>query len=166
MTLGEGISSQRIEAELLGVGITRVVATVIPPDFDEDARFDDWNALAFDEFDLADAGAGETAGTTKYVAAYANFTLPGEYTVILNASNADGSAEAVETTITVPGGETPWDVDGNGMVNIFDLVLVAGNFGKSGSGIQGDADGNGVVNIFDLVLVAGHFGESIAAMRR
>ena len=166
VTLTEGISSQRIEAELLGVGISRVVATVIPPDFDPDATFDDWNALAFDEFDLADAGAGETPGTTKYAAAYANFTLQGEYTVILNASNTDGSAEAVETTITVPGGETSWDVDGNGVVNIFDLVLVAGNFGKSGVGIQGDANGDGVVNIFDLVLVAGHFGESIVATHR
>ena len=112
---------------------------------------------------MAAVGAGESAGTTKYAAAYANFTKPGEYTVILNASNTDGSAEAVETTITVPGGETPWDVDGNGMVNIFDLVLVAGDFGESGAGIQGDAYADGVVNIFDLVLVAGHFGESTIA---
>ena len=49
------------------------------------------------------------------------------------------------------------------MVNIFDLVLVAGDFGESGAGIQGDANADGVVNIFDLVLVAGHFGESTIA---
>ncbi|MCH8294092.1 choice-of-anchor D domain-containing protein, partial [Candidatus Poribacteria bacterium] len=152
-TLGEGISSLRIETELLGVAINRVFATVIPPDFNPDQRFDDWNALAFDEFDLANVGEG------KYAATYANFTQPGEYTILVNASNPDGSADPVQTTITVPGGvtsATPWDVDGSGVVDIFDLVIVGRNFGKSGSG---DVDGNGLVNIFDLVLVGQHFGE-------
>jgi hypothetical protein len=53
----------------------------------------------------------------------------------------------------------PWDVDGSGAVNIFDLVIVGKNFGKSGEGIKGDINGDGAVNIFDLVLVGRHFGE-------
>ena len=54
------------------------------------------------------------------------------------------------------------DINGDGIVNIQDLVLVASYFGKSG---KSDADVNkdGVVNITDLVLVAGALGNAAAA---
>ena len=54
------------------------------------------------------------------------------------------------------------DVNGDGVVNIADLVLVAGALNKTG---QKDADvnGDGVVNIADLVLVAGALNTSAAA---
>ena len=52
------------------------------------------------------------------------------------------------------------DVNGDGMVNIQDLVLVASSFGKTGQ-TTADVNGDGVVNIADLVLVAG--GLSIGA---
>lgn len=54
------------------------------------------------------------------------------------------------------------DINGDGTVNIQDLVLVASNFGQTG---QNDADVNndGVVNIQDLVLVAASFGAGDAA---
>ena len=54
------------------------------------------------------------------------------------------------------------DVNGDNSVNIFDLVMVAGQFGKSGAGLSGDVNGDGSVNIFDLVMVAGNFGKSTA----
>ena len=54
------------------------------------------------------------------------------------------------------------DVNGDGIVNIQDLVLVAGQFGKTGKN-SADVNGDGVVNIQDLVLVAGAFGEGAAA---
>jgi len=168
-TLAQGTTSLTIEAQLLGVGINPVWATVIPPHFDPTQRIDDWDALMFDEFDMEFTGSLASSGTLKYSGSYGNFSRPGIYTIIVNAENLDGSADPVQTTITVTTQEqpdTPWDVDGNGEVNIFDLVLVAGDFGKSGVGIQGDANGDGVVNIFDLVLVAGHFGESIVATHR
>ena len=47
----------------------------------------------------------------------------------------------------------PADVNGDGVVNIFDLTLVAQAFGKDG--LEGDVNGDGVVNVFDLVFVAG-----------
>ena len=50
--------------------------------------------------------------------------------------------------------KTPQDVNGDGAINIQDLVLVASNFGNIG---ENDADVNseGVVNIMNLILAAG-----------
>ena len=55
---------------------------------------------------------------------------------------------------------TPWDVNDDGIVNIQDLVLVAGGFGQSGEALKADINGDGTVNVLDLVLVSSHFGES------
>ena len=57
--------------------------------------------------------------------------------------------------------ENPADVNGDGVVNILDLVAVAQAIG-SGDG-QGDVNGDGVVNVFDLVFVAGAIGGGGAA---
>ena len=54
------------------------------------------------------------------------------------------------------------DVNGDGIVNIQDLVLVAANLGKTGQNAA-DINGDGQVNIQDLVLVAGALGTSAAA---
>ena len=54
------------------------------------------------------------------------------------------------------------DLNQDGVVNIQDLVIVAGQFGKSGEN-RADVNGDGVVNIQDLVLVAGAFGNIAAA---
>ena len=54
----------------------------------------------------------------------------------------------------------PADVNGDGVVNIFDLTLVAQAIG-TGDG-QGDVNEDGVVNVFDLVFVAGAIGGGAA----
>ena len=51
----------------------------------------------------------------------------------------------------------PGDGDGNGEVNIDDLLAVIGNFACTGI-CDGDADGNGEVNIDDLLITIGNFG--------
>ena len=54
------------------------------------------------------------------------------------------------------------DVNGDGTINIQDLVLVASNFGRTGKN-DADVNNDGVVNIQDLVLVAANFGSGDAA---
>ena len=68
-----------------------------------------------------------------------------------------------EISLTVEEQVVAGDVDGNGRVNIFDLVVVAQQFGQSvPADSPADANRDGVVNILDLVEVARHFG-NIAA---
>ncbi len=54
------------------------------------------------------------------------------------------------------------DINGDGVVNIQDLVVVASQFGQTGEN-KADVNGDGVVNIKDLVLVAAAFGDAPAA---
>ena len=50
------------------------------------------------------------------------------------------------------------DVNGDGVVNILDLVKVSNAFGQRGQ-VPEDVNGDGVVNIQDLVWVSGAFGQ-------
>ena len=52
-------------------------------------------------------------------------------------------------------GPTPADVNGDGRINILDVLQVANNFGKSAP----DPNGDGVVNILDLVFVTQQFSQ-------
>jgi len=56
------------------------------------------------------------------------------------------------------------DINGDGKVDLTDLVLVAKAFGSRPGGAnydpRCDLDGNGVVDLTDLVAVAVHFGET------
>ena len=51
--------------------------------------------------------------------------------------------------------KNPADVNGDGVVNILDLTLVAQGFGSNEAGV--DVNGDGVINVFDLVFVANAF---------
>ena len=118
--LSEGVASLSIYAELLGVDITSVSATVIPPDFDPAKEVSDWSALSFAEFELAETSVEDNRH--EYSATYADFTIPGDYTVIVSAENPDGSADPVQTTITVPGG-LKGDINDDGQVDARDALL-------------------------------------------
>lgn len=78
---------------------------------------------------------------------------------ILASRSADGTVFLWELGIPQQPIE---DVNGDGVINIQDLVRVASQFGQTG---ENDADVNddGVVNIQDLVLVAAAFGDAPAA---
>ena len=56
-----------------------------------------------------------------------------------------------------------WDVNADGTIDVFDLILVGSHFGQTGIGLTGDVNGDGTVNILDLVVVGSHFGETATA---
>ncbi len=76
---------------------------------------------------------------------------------------------AVSCTVTVATGAAictvsrSSDLNGDGVVNIMDLIIAASAFGS----VQGsprfnpaaDVNGDGVVNIFDISTIAAHFGQ-------
>ena len=55
-----------------------------------------------------------------------------------------------------------WDVNKDGHINIYDLIVVAQYFGQSDP--QADVNGSGIVDIFDLVEVAQRLGESTVGL--
>ena len=65
---------------------------------------------------------------------------------------SEPSEPAEEETTPEP---LPYDVTGDGVVNILDLTFVASHFGASNS--EADVNGDGIVNILDLVLIAQNF---------
>ena len=86
--------------------------------------------------------------------------LPGEYRFVgeISINGVKGKRRSANTfTVAVAK-----DVNGDGEVNIQDLVLVASRFGETGENAA-DVNGDGEVNIQDLVLVAGAFGDAAAA---
>ena len=89
------------------------------------------------------------------------FTKPNDYPITVTATSGTDSMMTAEvtTTTTIEPPPTPWDVNDDGIVNIQDLVLVAGQLGESGEGLKADVNGDGTVNILDLVLVASHLNE-------
>ncbi|MCE2396981.1 IPT/TIG domain-containing protein [Candidatus Poribacteria bacterium] len=87
----------------------------------------------------------------------------------LSVEAPPGTAGNVDIVVTNPNGKsdtladgftyTPlsYDVTGDGVVNILDLVRVASQFGQVGAGLSGDVNGDGMVNLLDLVAVANRF---------
>ena len=58
--------------------------------------------------------------------------------------------------------EGSWDINGDGQINVFDLILVAQSFGQGNP--QVDVNNDGTVNIFDLIAVAQRLGESTTGL--
>jgi hypothetical protein len=109
-------------------------------------------------FDGVSQGDGTLAHVTFEVVAYKASTLVLE-AVKLSDNQGNALPISVENGKVV---ELFGDVNGNGVVNIQDLVLVANSFGKTGK-IRADVNGDGIVDITDLVIVAGSLQTGVAA---
>ncbi len=79
--------------------------------------------------------------------------------VLLSDNTGSTSVPNVENAEITESTGIKGDVNGDGTVNIADLVLVASNIGETGQHAA-DVNDDGVVNIADLVLVAGALGAS------
>ena len=130
-------------------------------------------------YDFWDADLGRPVGSKAklydeisglYIREYTNgwtvYNHSGALQIITLPEEAQGVASRlVNTEHTLPNldGEmylrvkpkNPADVNGDGVVNILDLTLVAQAFGTDKP--EGDVNGDGVINVFDLVFVANQF---------
>ena len=82
--------------------------------------------------------------------------------VLLTNSPGEAFVPTIKNAEITESIQSKGDVNGDGMVNIQDLVLVASDLGKTGTNTA-DVNGDKIVNIQDLVLVAGALGTSAAA---
>jgi hypothetical protein len=86
------------------------------------------------------------------------------FTIDLNHED-DGESDFVDlgATLTItllPGPPCPGDLDGNGVVDVFDFAILADWFG-AGPGAtpdQGDLTGDGWIDAFDFAILAADFG--------
>ena len=107
------------------------------------------------------SGDGTLATLTFEVIAVKTSTLTLSDVLLTNRTGEAFVPQIGNAEITEPTG-LKGDVNGDGIVNIQDLVLVASNLGKTGTNAA-DVNGDGQVNIQDLVLVAGALGTTAAA---
>ena len=99
------------------------------------------------------AGAGNGDGTLATIT-FEVVTLK-ESRLTLSAILSDSNGESLFSFVNhARVMEPPWDVNGDGSVDIFDLSFVASRFGQGGQA-QADVNRDGVIDIKDLVLVAG-----------
>ena len=105
--------------------------------------------------DLMDLEAGASAEVTLTVAGDSS-TVPGIYPITVTATSATDSTKTAQVTTTTEI-QLLGDINGDGIVNIQDLTLVADQLGASGDDLKADLNGDGTVNILDLVIVAANF---------
>ena len=98
------------------------------------------NRLVFDPAAQVLSGTPTTEGTT---------------TLTYTATDAIGAFASLTFTITVTSdGTLNLDVNGDGQVNVLDLILVAVFYGTRGDSLPADVNADGVVNVDDFAAVA------------
>ena len=115
--------------------------------------------VSFINISTADAGSGDgTLATITFEVISRSAS-----TISLSAmlSNSDGSRLPY---IVISGKvvEPPWDVNGDGSVDILDLSFVAARFGQEDQTVA-DINGDGVVDIKDLITIASGLNTEAAA---
>jgi hypothetical protein len=77
--------------------------------------------------------------------------------VVVKLTDAAGNV-TVDESKTVSILASPWDVNGDGVVDVSDLEAIGAKMGEDAAP-ELDVNSDGIINIFDLVMVAMHLGE-------
>jgi len=113
--------------------------------------------------DVEMASYGRTA-TLPFTSLYTFAPALGDVGVRTIKFESGNVSHSWVVTVVNSGSSNPGDLNGDNVVNIDDLTLVTGNFGKSsgdaGWDPEADANGDGVINIDDLTEVTSNFGKS------
>ncbi len=100
-----------------------------------------------------------TVSTLPYTFAWDTTKVTnGSYTVTAKAYDAAGNV-GTSPGITVTATNWLGDVNGDGIVNIFDLGILLNHYRQTASRPQGDVNGDGVINIFDLGTLLNNYGK-------
>ena len=115
--------------------------------------------VSFSNVSTATAGSGD--GTLATIAFKVVSRRASTIGLSATLSNSDGKRLPY---IAISGRviEPPWDVNGDGSVDILDLSFVAARFGRKGQ-TEADINRDGVVDIKDLITVASGMGREAAA---
>lgn len=102
----------------------------------------------------------DSQGAYRLVFQVPTGSLLGEYSAFASA-NREGSIATAQVSFTLKRATSSADINGDGVVNILDLVAVALAWGTSPGDSRWDArcdlDGNGLINIIDIYIVAREF---------
>jgi PKD repeat protein len=100
----------------------------------------------------------------NYPAITHKYTAGGNYTVMLNVTDASGFKGGVAYTVTVANSTLIGDINGDGIVNILDAILLSNAFNtKPGDQYwnpKADLNGDGTVNILDAIILSNDFGRT------
>ncbi|MGD0495919.1 MAG: dockerin type I domain-containing protein [Candidatus Bathyarchaeia archaeon] len=95
--------------------------------------------------------------TTGY--SYGNYTISAVADTVPNETNtANNNMTDGSVVVTIPG-----DINGDGTVDIYDAILLAGAFNSSPGSKRwnpnADINGDGIVDIYDAIIQSGHFNQ-------
>ena len=100
--LEAGVKSHSWQVELSAIKADQVRASIIPPNLNLEQGLTSWQQIdqALVEVEL------EPLGDNIYQLSYDGFQQAGDYTVMIQASNQDGVATPIQTTVSVGGSST------------------------------------------------------------
>jgi PKD repeat protein len=92
------------------------------------------------------------------------YTTLGKYAVGLSVTDAGGFTDNTTHIVSVQQSTLIGDINGDGVVNILDAILMANAFnskqGDSNWNPNADLNSDNVVNILDAIILANHFGQT------
>jgi PKD repeat protein len=141
-------------------GVNRTVT------FDASASKPGWNGTAYTpiisyKWDFGDGNV--TIVTTPKITHV--YTREGNYTVTLTITDTGGLQDSVTHVVTViPTPQLPGDINGDGIVNYLDAILLGAAFGSQPGdpnwNLKADINGDGIVNYLDAIILGANFGST------